>query len=103
VVDASFGLGEAIVSGQVTPDHYVLDRTSLGVKERAIGAKAIEIVAAAGQGTVREAVPPERRERPALSDQQLRRLSELAIAVEALFGGAPQDVEWALADGEVSL
>ncbi|HEX5500076.1 MAG TPA: PEP/pyruvate-binding domain-containing protein, partial [Thermomicrobiales bacterium] len=99
LVNASYGLGEAIVSGQVTPDSYVLERAGLGVQERAVGEKAIEIVATGGQGTTSEAVSPERRRRPALSDEQLRRLGELAIEVETLFGGAPQDIEWALADG----
>ena len=99
VVNASYGLGEAVVSGQVTPDVLVVDTKSLVVKETVLGAKATAVLPAAGQGTVTEAVPEERRDSPALSDRHLRELGELAVRVEREAGGEPQDIEWAFADG----
>lgn len=99
VVNASYGLGEAVVSGQVTPDVLVVDTTSLVVKETVLGAKAVAILPAAGQGTVAEAVAEERRDGLALSQRYLRDLGDLAVRVEREAGGEPQDIEWAVADG----
>ncbi len=99
VVNASFGLGEAVVSGRVTPDSFVLDKSTMAVKQTALGTKEVSILPAGEQGTVAEAVPEDRRGERTLSDQQLRELGELAIRVERAFGGVPQDIEWAVADG----
>ena len=99
VVNASFGLGEAVVSGQVTPDSYRLDKSSLALKEAVLGSKALMVVPAAGQGTTTRAVPEDRQRQQALSASLLRQLGELAIQVEKLFGGVPQDIEWAVAEG----
>jgi pyruvate,water dikinase len=103
VVSANFGLGESIVSGQVTPDTYVLDRAGLSVKAFQPGTKQSMIVAAPDQGTVQRPVAAERRGEQALSEPALRALAELALRAEALAGGVPQDVEWAIADGTVWL
>lgn len=79
VIDAAAGLGEALVSGEVTPDHYLLDTEG----------KQLEFSAGeAGDGT------------PLLDSGQLRRLAELGTAIRDHFGG-PQDIEWAIADGTV--
>ncbi|MCC7104137.1 MAG: phosphoenolpyruvate synthase [Chloroflexi bacterium] len=99
LVNASFGLGEAVVSGQVTPDSYVVDRATLTTRAATLGAKATMVVPAVEQGTVSQPVPDERRGSRALSEPLLRALAELAIRVEAQFDGVPQDVEWAVADG----
>jgi len=99
VVNASFGLGEAVVSGRVTPDSFVLDKTSMALKQATLGPKEVSILPAGEQGTVTEAVPEDRRGEPALSEQLLRELGGLAIQVEQLYGGVPQDIEWAVADG----
>ncbi|HYG59510.1 MAG TPA: PEP/pyruvate-binding domain-containing protein, partial [Symbiobacteriaceae bacterium] len=100
VANASFGLGEAIVSGQVTPDTVVLDRATLEPKETVVGAKSIMIVAAEGQGTVTQDVSAARQSEPALPLPLLRQLATLALRVEANCDGAPQDIEWAVADGQ---
>jgi pyruvate,water dikinase len=97
IVNASFGLGEAIVGGAVTPDTYVLDRTSLDLKHVALGAKAAMIAPADGGGTVVQAVPDVRRHEQALSGRSLRELAELGVRIEELFDGIPQDIEWAVA------
>ena len=101
VIDASFGLGEAVVSGQVTPDSFTLDRESLHVRETVIGAKEQMIVAdASGTGLkATEAINEKLRDSASLSPAQTKALAELALSVEAHWDGVPQDIEWAIADG----
>jgi pyruvate,water dikinase len=77
VIEAIFGLGEQVVSGHVTPDHYVVDRSGATKRERLANGGVLE---------------------PA----ELAQLAELGCRLQEHFG-APQDVEWALADGEVYL
>jgi len=103
VINASFGLGEAVVGGQVTPDTYALDRDSLDAKETIIGAKEQMIVSSGEQGTITKAVPKSRRDESSLSAPLLSELASLAIKVEQLFDGLPQDIEWAVADGKLWL
>jgi pyruvate,water dikinase len=101
VVNASFGLGEALVGGQVTPDTYILDRDSLETKESAIGGKEQMIVSAVGQGTMTQPVPEGKRGELSLSPRILRELASLCHETEALFDGRSQDIEWGVADGKV--
>ncbi len=91
-IDASYGLGEALVSGIVDADNYRIDRRSGATIEFRLGAKAIEIVACE-QGTQTLPVDEDRRARRALSEALVRALVELAQRVEAHYG-APQDLEW---------
>ncbi|MFT4581974.1 MAG: phosphoenolpyruvate synthase/pyruvate phosphate dikinase [Gammaproteobacteria bacterium] len=100
VVNASWGLGESVVSGIVTPDEYVIARGSLNIKQCRIGSKALRIVrdGVRGQGTIEEAVPTSEREKLTLSDRQVTELAHLGQRVAAHFGDLPQDIEWALAD-----
>ncbi|HEU4993607.1 MAG TPA: phosphoenolpyruvate synthase [Gemmatimonadaceae bacterium] len=87
VIEATWGLGEAIVQGQVTPDRYVLDKKTLGVREMKIAATR-----PVGDETARQRMAgPER----VLSDTDLTTLAELAIRAESHFG-APQDLEFAI-------
>jgi pyruvate,water dikinase len=100
VVDASYGLGEAVVSGLVTPDRLVVDKMSLAVKEAVRGGKELVVLVSDDQqGTVTEAVSEDRRGQQALPAHWVRELGELALHVEGEFGGVPQDVEWAVAEG----
>lgn len=103
VVNASFGLGEAVVGGQVTPDTYVLDGDSLETKESLIGRKEQMIVSAVEQGTMKQPVPEGKRNEPSLSPKILSELASLSLDAETLFDGRPQDIEWAVADGKVWL
>jgi pyruvate,water dikinase len=82
VIEASWGLGEAVVAGLVIPDHYRIDRSGL-VLERKPGRKGIVIRAVASGGTVEEKVPADRAEQLCLDDDQLEKLSQLAAAVRA--------------------
>ena len=95
VINASFGLGEAVVSGQVTPDSFTLAREDLQVRESAIGAKE-QMIIADKDGTVLKAIDEQARDSASLSTAQMKALAELALRVEAHWDGVPQDIEWAL-------
>ncbi len=99
-IDASYGLGEALVSGLVDADNFRFDRRSRTVIEQRLGAKAIEIVALPEGGTEQRDVGAERASKPSLDPATIERLVALAEAIEAR-RGAPQDIEWCLQDGEL--
>ena len=102
VIDASPGLGEAVVSGAVNPDHFVLDGATGRVLERRIGDKGLVIRALPGGGTERVAQPGA-GSAPSLDDAQLAALELLGRRAEVHFG-SPQDLEWAIGqDGAVWL
>lgn len=93
MLDASPGLGEAVVSGATTPDHFVVDTPTGAIRERRIGGKQLEVRPVPGGGTRRVERPPQPG--ACLADAQVRALAALGARVEALYG-APQDIEWAL-------
>jgi len=103
IVNASFGLGEAVVGGQITPDTYLVDRGTLKAKETITGTKAQRVVSNDRQGTRLEDVAEDRRDVGTLSEAQLAQLCETAIEAEACFEGVPQDIEWAIADSKLWL
>jgi phosphoenolpyruvate synthase/pyruvate phosphate dikinase len=94
-VEASFGLGEGLVSGLVNPDVYKVRDGEVVAK--AVATKQLEIDASPEGGTVEQAIEPERQEQPALTDAQVVRLAQLGRRIEAHFG-RPQDIEWCLTD-----
>jgi phosphohistidine swiveling domain-containing protein len=93
VIDASPGLGEAVVSGAVNPDHFVVNTDSGEIVERRIGDKRVEIRGRADGGT--EHVQRQASNGACLTDDQIRALAALGARVEAHYG-APQDTEWAI-------
>lgn len=97
VINASWGLGEAVVGGQVTPDTVVVGKTGGDVVEEHVGDKAVMTVRTPG-GTHEEPVPEELRHRPVLDRAQAVRLARLGTEIEELYGTA-MDVEWAVHDG----
>jgi phosphoenolpyruvate synthase/pyruvate phosphate dikinase len=99
-VEASFGLGEALVSGLVNADVYKVRDGE--VVARTIGAKQLAILASPGGGTQERPVGPERQAQPALTDAQVVRLVELGRRIEAHFG-RPQDIEWCLVDDDFQI
>jgi hypothetical protein len=101
VIEASWGLGEAVVAGLVIPDHYRIDRSGQ-VLERKPGRKGIAIRPVGTGGTFEEKIPPDRVERLCLDDDQLGRLSQLAERCEQVYGRA-RDIEWAFAQGTLYL
>ncbi|HEX8033923.1 MAG TPA: phosphoenolpyruvate synthase, partial [Ktedonobacterales bacterium] len=94
-VEASFGLGEALVSGLVNADVYKVRDGEVIAK--AVATKKLAIHAAPAGGTQEQEIEPERQEQPALTDAQVVRLAELGRRIEAHFG-CPQDIEWCLDD-----
>jgi pyruvate,water dikinase len=97
IIEASWGLGEAVVSGRVIPDSYRVARNGEVLESRA-GLKKFAIRSAPDGGTVDEDVPPDLVESLCLSDEQLQALSGLAADCERVYG-AERDIEWAFAGG----
>jgi pyruvate,water dikinase len=96
VIDSAFGLGEPVVSGDITPDNFVVEKVLLEITRRRIAEKDHELVAdRAARCTVDRLIEPERRTRPSLSDQDVIAVARLAKSLEKYMGG-PQDVEWAI-------
>jgi pyruvate,water dikinase len=96
-VEASFGLGEALVSGRVNPDVYKVRGGA--IVGRTVATKQLAIHASPAGGTTEQAIEPERQRQPALTDAQVVRLEQLGRRIEAHFG-RPQDIEWCLVDDD---
>jgi len=93
-IDASWGLGEAVVSGSVTPDNFLVDKVINEVTRRTISSKDVEHVLD-GDRVVEVCVDDARRAVPCLTDDEVRAVARLARRAERHYG-CPQDVEWAL-------
>jgi phosphohistidine swiveling domain-containing protein len=102
MINASYGLGESIVSGRVTPDTFRISRTGPLVLERRLGAKETQIVTGPGGLTTVTEVAEELRNSFCLEEAELRGLLDLGLRVENHYG-RPQDIEWAIADGKLFL
>jgi rifampicin phosphotransferase len=99
-IEASFGLGEALVAGLVNADVYKVRDGE--VVARTVGTKQLAIQASPAGGTRQVAIEPDRREQPVLTDAQIVGLAQLGRRIEAHFG-CPQDIEWCLADDEFQI
>ncbi|MEV7604196.1 PEP/pyruvate-binding domain-containing protein [Paenarthrobacter sp. NPDC089322] len=104
VIDASPGLGEAVVSGAVNPDQYLVDTQNNSILKRTVGDRQVEIRSLPGGGTERiERTEASAQSQPCLSDERIKDLAALGRRVEAHYG-APQDTEWAMdASGKIWL
>ncbi|AXG06148.1 phosphoenolpyruvate synthase [Haloplanus rubicundus] len=101
IIEAAWGLGEAVVSGAVSPDNYVVDRTTGEVETMTVATKKLMHVKDDETGeTVEREVPEDKRDQQVLTQAEIDRLIELGKKVEDHYG-EPQDVEWAVAGGEV--
>jgi len=112
VIDATFGLGEALVSGQVEPDHFVVSSSALSggrspqskrdsvfsVVNKTLGAKSISTRSKAGGGV--ESIEEESKSKQTLTDDQIKQLAETGQCIQKEYG-APQDIEWAFVDGKL--
>jgi phosphohistidine swiveling domain-containing protein len=96
LINAAWGLGEAVVGGQVTPDTFLVSRVG-GAVDATVSTKEVRTVRTE-DGTRNEPVPAELRDAPSLTDEQAARLATLGTRIEELYGTA-MDVEWALLDG----
>ncbi|MFQ5611620.1 MAG: PEP/pyruvate-binding domain-containing protein [Anaerolineae bacterium] len=95
-IDSSWGLGEAVVAGEVTPDNFLIDKVIFEVVSRAISPKHIEYVLdPAANRVVQRAVEPERQMQPSLTEEELVAVAKMAKRAERFYGN-PQDVEWAV-------
>ena len=101
LIEASWGLGEAVVAGLVVPDHFRLDRSGC-VLERKAGRKRIAIRSLPNGGTFEQPVEPAQVTQLCLDDTQLAALGELALQCEKVYGPR-RDIEWALQDGKLYL
>jgi pyruvate,water dikinase len=99
VVEAVFGLGEACVSGHVTPDHFVVGRDGT-LKREQLSVQPLAVVSGPQGGTVERELSPEEGGAPTLGEAELRELARLGDDLEQRLGG-PQDIEWALQAGEL--
>lgn len=100
VIDATLGLGEALVSGQVEPDHYIIETQSGRIVQKTLGAKALAIRGQSGGGTVTQHADASSQQ--ALPDPVIQALTELGSRVAELYG-IPQDIEWGWAEGKLYL
>jgi len=105
VINAGWGLGEAVVSGMITPDEYVVCGKSFKVKRRNLGSKERRIIRdpKAKTGTTEETVFKDLQEKYTLSDEQAAQLAELGKKVTDYYGGLPQDTEWAIVNDDLFL
>jgi pyruvate,water dikinase len=101
VIEGSFGLGEAVVSGRVSPDRYVVDKKTLAILVRDIHRKEAVIEPLPGGGTGTRELARNEGLDAALSDDEVRAIAELGRTIEQHYG-SPQDTEWAIdADGKI--
>jgi pyruvate,water dikinase len=95
VIEGAFGLGEAVVSGRVSPDRYVVDKATLAIRAREIHPKTSTIEPRDGGGTFVRELDSDHALRPTLTDEEAQGLARLGTKVERHYG-APQDTEWAI-------
>ncbi len=99
VIESSWGLGEAVVKGEVTPDRITVRKNDLEIIEYVVGDKKVAYKFA-GKGVVKQELPPEKRRAPCLSKEHARELARLSLLLEASYG-KPVDVEWAIENGKI--
>ena len=96
VIEGNYGLGEAVVSGAVTPDDFVVDKSSSKITEKRVAKKTVQYLRDQKTGrTVHAEVPPDKQNQPCISGEEIHRLAELAKLIEQHYGRA-QDIEWAI-------
>ncbi|MDP6376535.1 MAG: PEP/pyruvate-binding domain-containing protein [Pseudomonadales bacterium] len=102
-LNVSWGLGEAIVSGKVNPDQYIIDKASGAIKDRIIQEKLVMTTGRTDdQGSTEVEVPVELRAAETLTDAQFRELSEIGLRIEEHYG-FPQDIEWGYSNGRFAI
>ena len=98
-IEAAYGLGAAVVNGEVTPDRYCVDKVSLEIRSRSIGPKHVAYrFSPDTQGTRLEPLPKIQQTQPCVTDEEVRALAKLGKHMEQA-AGRPQDLEWAIGPG----
>jgi len=100
IIEACFGLGEALVSGKVTPDRFIVGNSSYKIFSRIISEKKIERTLAETGLIEEHAIPRERSSVCCLDNGQIKKLAKLAKKIETQFG-CPQDIEWSIHKGKI--
>ncbi len=101
VIEAAWGLGEAVVSGEVTPDTYIVDKSSFEVIEEQVSEQEWMYTRDPETGETKKVeVPEDKRSERKLTDEEIKELAKTGVAIEEHYG-FPQDIEWAIEDGEV--
>ena len=93
IIEASYGLGEYVVQGTVTPDNFTVDKNTLEIKKRIINDKPIKLIRKPEGDVVEEVVPAEERKAQAITDEQVKELATYAKAIEKHYG-CYMDMEW---------
>jgi pyruvate,water dikinase len=102
-IESSFGLGENVVGGTVTPDSFVVDKVMLETLKCELAVKSVELVPdPSGRGVVERRIEPARQAKPSLSPDEVKAVAALAKQAEKEYG-CPQDVEWAIDETGVVL
>lgn len=102
IIEAGWGQGEAVVSGQITPDSYIVQKSPLKLLDRTTQRQTRLLKLGQSAGSEWVNIPAQKSQQPKLDDKTIVRLSQLVLAVEVHYGFAC-DVEWALADGRLYL
>lgn len=100
IIEAGWGLGEAIVGGMITPDSYIVDTTSWQIIDTYLGDQTMKVVQRSEGGTQEAAVTDLEKSREKLTKDEVIELAKLAKQIEAHYG-SPQDIEWAHAAGKL--
>lgn len=98
VIDAGLGLGEAVVSGSITPDHYVVDKKTSKIVSKEISPQAWQIIRAKDGSNQHVNLTNEQKKAAKLTDEQIVALAKIGVQVEEHYG-KPQDTEWAYEKG----
>lgn len=93
VIEGNWGLGESVVSGEITPDNFIVNKSTLAIEHKV--AVKTRWVVPAGKGTAKADVPSHLQNAPCLNDGEIHELVRIALNVEKHFG-APQDMEWVI-------
>ncbi len=100
IIEGSWGLGEAVVSGTVSPDNYIFDQRSKRVIDQYIAKKIVEIIPDGEEGTKIVEIPADRQSIPVLSNEEVSKLATFGSVAEKHYG-VPQDVEWGIVGSEI--
>ncbi len=100
VIEAGYGLGEAVVSGSITPDRYAVDKKTKQIANKEVNEQTWQIVKSYPQGDKHVNIPKEKQKEQKITDDEILKLAEIGIKIEEHYG-KPQDTEWAIQAGKV--
>ncbi|MEE9150553.1 MAG: phosphoenolpyruvate synthase [Thermoplasmata archaeon] len=100
LIEAGFGLGESIVSGQITPDTYRITQDTLEIMDKKISKQTWMYTKSEEGNTIKMKVPDEYQEMQKMTDEQIRTMAELGVKIERHYK-APMDIEWCIENGKV--